>query len=311
MEEIRYRKNRDFGSYSKCSCCGRVLPSNNFIEKEETHQNISYSGWRHMIISKYNVKENICLDCYYYMMPIRKNFNLAIGIILCVNLLTIGISFFYYRFDTIVYLWWIGILVVVTWLIWAIKQIYSDSKARNYNKNNPVCLHTTRPSISKKKEKMKGCLGFIFIIGIIIGIYKCNTQHNKEVNDWNNKVHVTMLKSGKKIDIPNEIFYKEHPNLKSNVYCINDTKEILAIYVVRYSYKHASNFSVSPYVTDIIRPGEYFFWLKGNDDYIEFKEPPYSKSGLSSSTLNVVTYLDSLPDYVEVSDSIRQLIKRE
>ena len=95
------------------------------------------------------------------------------------------------------------------------------------------------------------------------------------------------------------------------MYCINDTKKVLAIYVVYYSYKHTSSFAVSPHVTGIIRPGEYFFWLKGNDDYIEFKEPPYSKSGLSSSTLNVVTYLDSLPDYVEVPDSIKQLIKRE
>ncbi len=311
MEEVRYRKNREFGSYSKCSCCGRVLPSNNFIEKEETHQKISYPGWGRMAMTEYKVKENLCLDCYYYMIQIKKKFNLALGVMLCTNLLAMCTSFFYHRFDTTVYLWWIGILIVVTWLLWAIKQIYSDSKARNHNKDNPVCMHTSHPSISNRKEKMKGCLGVIFIIGVIIGVYKCNTQHKKEISNWNNNVHVTMVKSGEKIDIAKEIFHKEHPNLKSNVYCVNDTKEFLAIYLVHYSYEHTSNFSVSPYVTDIIRPGEYFFWLKGNDDYIEFKEPPYSRSGLKSSTLNVVTYLDSLPDYVEVSDSIRQLIKRE
>ena len=95
------------------------------------------------------------------------------------------------------------------------------------------------------------------------------------------------------------------------MYCINDTKKVLAIYVVNYSYNYTTNQLGSPYVTDIIRPGQYFFWQKGNEDYIEFKEPPYSRSSLKSLTLNVITYLDSLPDYVEMSDSIRQLIKRE
>ena len=310
MEENKYRKYREFGSSIKCSCCGRVLPSNNFIEEEKTSLKTSFS-WGRMVTTEYKVKDNLCLDCYYYMEPIKRRFNIAIGVILCTNLLAMGTSFFYYRFDTTVYLCWIGILVAVTWLLLAIKDIYSDSKARNCNKDNPVCTHTNRPPVSEKKEKIKGYIGIIIIIGIIVGIFKCNTRRNKEISDWNNNVHVTMVKSGEKIDIPNEIFYKEHPNLKGNVYCINDTKKVLAIYVVHYSYRHTSSFPVSPHVTDIIRPGEYFFWAKGNDGYIEFKEPPYSRSGLSSSTLNVVTYLDSLPDFVEMSDSIRQLIKRE
>lgn len=312
MEEIRFRKYGELGSNSKCSCCGRILPSDNFIEKDNTLRKIGYGTWGRMKITEYNVKENLCLDCYYYMIPIKKKFNIAMGVILCTNLLALGSSFFFHRFDTKVYLWWIGILVVVTWLIWAIKQIYSDSKARNYNKDNPVCLHTTRPSVSKNKEKIQGCLGILFIIGVIVGIFKCNSQHRKEVSDWNNNVHVTMVMSGEKIDIPKEAFYKEHPNLKSNVYCINDTKKVLAIYVVYYSYsRNTSNLSISPHVTDIIRPGDYFFWMKGGDGYIEFKEPPYLRSGLSSTTLHVVTYLDSLPSYVEMSDSIRQLIKHE
>ena len=308
MEKDNFRKYRDF---CKCSCCGRILPSSDFIEKNETFQKVSYSEWGRMKITRYNIKENICLDCYYYIKTKKKKFNFAIGIILCANLLAMGISFFYHHFDRTVYLWWIGILLIATWLIWAIKQIYSDSKARNKNKDNPVCLHTTRPLVSRKKERMQGCLGLIFIIGIIVGIYKCNSLRKKEISDWNKNVHVTMIKSGKKIDIPNEIFYKEHPNMKSNMYCINDTKKVLAIYVVNYSYNYTTNPLGSPYVTDIIRPGEYFFWLKGDENYIEFKEPPYSRSSLNSLTLNVITYVDCLPNYVEMSDSIRQITKCE
>lgn len=300
-----------FGSYCKCSCCGRVLPSNNFVEKEETLYKTSYE-WGHTVITKYNVKEHLCLDCFYYMKPIKKKFNIAIGVLLCTNLLALGISYFYHRFNTTTYLWWVGILLVATWLIWATKQIYCDSKARRHNKDNPVCLHTTPPSVSKKEEIMQGCLGIIFIIGIIVSIFRCSSQEKKEISDWNNNVHVTMIKSGKKVDIPNEIFYKKHPNLKSNIYCYNDTKKVLAIYDVDYSYKPTyDEFSLPPYVKDIIMPGEYFYWDKGSNNCIEFKDPPYSISGHSPFSLKVITYLDSLPNYVEIPDSIRQLIKHE
>lgn len=271
-----------------------------------------------MKTTMYTEKRYLCLDCFYYMKPIKKKFNIAIGALLCTNLLAMGTSYLYHRFDTNIYLWWIGILLVATWFMWATKQIYCDSKASSHNKDNPVCLHTTRPSVSNKEDTMQGCLGILFIIGIIVSIYRCTAQNKKEISDWNDNVHVTMLKSGKKIDIPNEIFYKEHPNLKSNIYCYNDTKKVLAIYVVNYSYRPAysnrptyDDFSLPPYVTDIIRPKEYFYWDKESDDYIEFEEAPYSRSGLCSTTVNVVTYLDSLPNYVEIPDSIMQLIKHK
>ena len=266
-----------------------------------------------MKVSEYKVKKYICLDCYYYMKPIKRKFNIAMGVILCINLLGLCTSYFYHRFDTKVYLWWIAILAAVTWLLWAIREIYSDSKARSYNKDNPVCLHKTHPSVSKNKEIAKGCLSCLFsiglLVGIIIGVAKCNSNHKKEIAEWNNNVHVTMIKSGKKVDVPNEIFNKKHPDVGSNVCCYNDTKKILAIYDVDYSYGHSSYLSLPPYVRDIIMPGDYFPWDKEGDDYVEFTEAPYSRAGTCSPTVHVVTYLDSLPNYVEIPDSIRQIIK--
>lgn len=314
MEKVIYRNIGGFGSYHKCSCCGRTLPSNNFIENEETIYKTSYGSWgRTLNTTEYKVKKYLCLDCYYYMKPIKKKFNIAICVVLCMNLLTMGTSFFYYRLDNKVYLWWIGILAAVTWLIWAIREIYSNSKSRNCNKDNPVCLHKTPPSVSKKMVIIKGCLSGLFsiglIVGIIVGVVKCNSNHKKEIDEWNNNVHVTMIKSGKTVDIPNKIFYKEHPGVGSNVCCFNDTKKVLAIYDVDYSYGHSSGLSLQPYVRDIIMPGEYFPWDKEGEDYFEFTEAPYSRAGTCSPTVHVVTYINSLPKYVEIPDSIRQIIK--
>ena len=233
-EEVEYRRFRDYRSYSKCSCCGRVLPSNNFIEKEETHRKLGTSTWGRTTITRYNVKVFLCLDCYYFMEPIKKKFNIAMGVVLITNLLVMASSYFFHRLDTKTYVWWIGILVAVTWLIFAVKQIYSYSKAEKNNKDNPVCLHTIHPSVSNTKEKIQGCLGLLFVIGCILGIVRCNVQEKKEAAEWNNNVHITMVKSGDKISIPKEVFYKEHPDFKANVYCINDTEKDLAIYVVHY-----------------------------------------------------------------------------
>jgi len=173
----------------KCSCCRRILPADNFITVKSTYQKVGTGTLGRMKITSYEVQKPLCLDCYYYMKPIKRRFNIAIIFLAIFNAIAMAISYKYYHVDTKIYLWWLGGIVVLTWFIWAIREIYSDSKARKHNANNPFCEHTVRPKDnSSTKEMLQGCSSLLVIAGIIFGIYRCNSQHKKEIEEWNKNV---------------------------------------------------------------------------------------------------------------------------